>query len=94
MIGLALKPNVVNTLLGATILFIVAIMATAKKSTSRGAQPDKLSQALGSWASTRESIGKDVEWNVIRPPGSSALRRHRHHGGMFGLGAGWANVRC
>ena len=32
MIGLALKPNVVNTLLGATILFIVAIMATAKKS--------------------------------------------------------------
>lgn len=32
MIGLALKPNVVNILLGATILFIVLIMAIAKKS--------------------------------------------------------------
>src|SRR3989339_2017180 len=45
MIGLALKPNVVNTLLGATILFIVAIMITAKKSDFPNvAKPDNMSQ--------------------------------------------------
>lgn len=95
MIGLALKPNVVNTLLGATILFIVAIMATAKKSDFPVVpKPDKLSQALGIMGIYREeSLGKDVEWTVHKTP--QALLMFIVIGimaGMFGLGAGWANV--
>ena len=95
MIGLALKPNVVNTLLGATILFIVAIMATAKKSDFPVVpQPDKLSQALGIMGIYREeSIGKDVEWNVHKTPlGLALFVVIGIMAGMFGLGAGWANV--
>jgi len=95
MIGLALKPNVVNTLLGATILFIVIIMATAKKSDfPHVEQPDRLSQALGIMGIYREeSIGKDVEWNVHKTPmGLALFVVIGIMAGMFGLGAGWANV--
>jgi len=95
MIGLALKPNVINTLLGATILFIVVIMATAKKSDFPVVpKPDNLSQSLGIMGIYREeSLGKDVEWTVHKTP--MALGMFIVIGimaGMFGLGAGWANV--
>jgi uncharacterized membrane protein YfcA len=95
MIGLALKPHVVNTLLGATILFIVAIMATAKKSDFPHVEkPDALSQSLGIMGIYREeSIGKDVEWNVHKTPlGLTLFVVIGVMAGMFGLGAGWANV--
>jgi hypothetical protein len=95
MIGLALKPNVVNTLLGATILFIVAIMATAKKSDFPVVpKPDALSQSLHIMGIYREeSIGKDVEWNVHKTPlGLGLFVIIGIMAGMFGLGAGWANV--
>ena len=95
MIGLALKPNVINTLLGATILFIVFIMAIAKKSDFPVVpKPDALSQSLGIMGIYREeSLGKDVEWTVHKTP--MALAMFIVIGimaGMFGLGAGWANV--
>ncbi len=95
MIGLALPANVINTLLGATILFIVAIMATAKKSDFPVVpKPDALSQSLGIMGIYREeSLGKDVEWTVHKTP--QALLLFIVIGimaGMFGLGAGWANV--
>ena len=95
MIGLALKPNVINTLLGATILFIVAIMATAKKSDFPiVAKPDALSQSLGIMGIYREeSLGRDVEWNVHKTPqGLLLFIVIGIMAGMFGLGAGWANV--
>ena len=95
MIGLALKPSTVNTLLGATILFIVVIMATAKKSDFPNVhKPDNLAQSLGIMGIYREeSLGKDVEWTVHKTP--MALGMFIVIGimaGMFGLGAGWANV--
>ena len=95
MIGLALKPNVVNTLLGATILFIVAIMATAKKSDFPVVpKPDNLAQSLGIMGIYREeSLGKDVEWTVHKTPiGLALFIVIGVMAGMFGLGAGWANV--
>jgi len=95
MIGLALKPNVVNTLLGATILFIVAIMATAKKSDFPVVpKADNLAQSLGIMGIYREeSIGKDVEWTVHKTPmGLALFVVIGIMAGMFGLGAGWANV--
>jgi uncharacterized membrane protein YfcA len=95
MIGLALKPNIVNTLLGATILFIVVIMATARKSDFPIVQkPDHLAQSFGIMGIYREeSLGKDIEWTVHKTPmGLSLFIIIGIMAGMFGLGAGWANV--
>jgi len=95
MIGLALPQDVVQTLLGATILLIVLIMATAKKSDFPNVpNPDALSQSLAITGIYREeSIGKDVEWQIHRTPKGLALFIVIGvMAGMFGLGAGWANV--
>ena len=95
LVGLALPANVIQTLLGSAIIFIVIIMATAKKSDFPSVpKPDNLSKALGMMGIYHEqSIGKDVEWHVHRTP--KALATFVVIGfmaGMFGLGAGWANV--
>ncbi|MGQ9571358.1 MAG: sulfite exporter TauE/SafE family protein [Thermodesulfovibrionales bacterium] len=95
MIGLALPAHIVNILLGATIIGIVIIMATAKKSDFPNVpKPDKLSQTLGIMGIYREvSLGKDVEWNIHRTaPGLILFIVIGIMAGMFGLGAGWANV--
>jgi len=95
MIGLALPQNVVQTALGATILGIVLIMLLAGKSDFPSVpRPDKLSQALGIMGIYREeSIGKDVEWNIHKTiPGLLLFIIIGIMAGMFGLGAGWANV--
>jgi uncharacterized membrane protein YfcA len=95
MIGLALPQDVVQTLLGATILLIVLIMATAKKSDFPNVpKPDALSQGLAITGIYREeSLGKDVEWHIHRTPKGLALFIVIGvMAGMFGLGAGWANV--
>lgn len=95
MIGLALPTNLVQTLLGATIIFIVIIMLSARKSDFPNVpQPDKLSQSLQIMGIYREeSLGKEVEWHVHRTPQGLALFIVIGiMAGMFGLGAGWANV--
>ena len=95
MIGLALPAKLVNILLGVTILGIVIIMASAKKSDFPNVpKPDGLSQALGIMGIYREvSLEKDVEWNVHRTPqGLVLFIVIGVMAGMFGLGAGWANV--
>ena len=95
MIGLALPTNVIQTLLGATILGIVAIMIKAKKSEYPNVpESDPLSAALRITGVYHEpTINKDVAWKVHRTP--QALLLFVVIGvmaGMFGLGAGWANV--
>ncbi|MGC9016821.1 MAG: sulfite exporter TauE/SafE family protein [Caldimicrobium sp.] len=95
MIGLSLPKNVVNTFLGLTILGIVVIMLTAKKSEyPEVKKADALSQALKIYGVYYEpTTGKEIEWKVHRTP--LALLLFVVIGimaGMFGLGAGWANV--
>lgn len=95
LIGLALPTNVVQTLLGATIIGIVFILLSAKKSDFPSVpKPDKLATALGIMGVYyEESLGKEIEWHVHRTP--LALFLFIIIGvmaGMFGLGAGWANV--
>ncbi len=95
MVGLALPTNVVQTLLGATIIGIVFLLLSARKSDFPSVpKPDKLSAALGIMGVYHEvSLGKDIEWHVHRTP--LALFLFIIIGfmaGMFGLGAGWANV--
>jgi uncharacterized membrane protein YfcA len=86
---------VVNTFLGLTILGIVVIMLTAKKSEyPEVKKADALSQALKIYGVYYEpTTGKEIEWKVHRTP--LALLLFVVIGimaGMFGLGAGWANV--
>lgn len=95
MIGLSLPKNLVNILLGLTILGIVAIMLMAKKSEfPEVKKADSLSQALKIYGIYYEpTTGKEIEWKVHRTP--IALLMFVLIGimaGMFGLGAGWANV--
>lgn len=95
LVGLALPTNVVQTLLGATILFIVLIMIKAKKSEfPKVPKPDALSQSLRIMGVYHEAtIGKDVSWQIHRTPiGLALFIVIGVMAGMFGLGAGWANV--
>ncbi len=95
MIGLALPTNVVQTALGATILGIVALMLAAKKSEfPEVGEADKLSSALGIYGVyTEASLGKNIDWKVHRTiPGLFLFIFIGLMAGMFGLGAGWANV--
>lgn len=95
MIGLAMPTHIIQTLLGATIIFIVVIMASAKKSAFPNVpKPDTLSQSLGIMGIYREeSLGKDIEWQIHRTPqGLVLFIAIGIMAGMFGLGAGWANL--
>jgi uncharacterized membrane protein YfcA len=95
LIGLALPTNIVQTLLGATIIMIVFIMLSAKKSEFPSVpKPDRLSNILGIMGVYREeSLGKDIEWQIHRTPYAIFLFIIIGiMAGMFGLGAGWANV--
>ena len=95
MVGLALPTNVVQILLGATILGIVVIMFTAKKSAIPDVkEADALSSALRITGIYHEaSSGQDINWKVHRTPlGLATFIIIGFMAGMFGLGAGWANV--
>ncbi len=95
MMGLALPSNVVQTALGVTILAIVALMALAKKSELPDvATPDRLSAALRMHGVFRDAAsGRDIPWQVHRTPlGLVLFTAIGILAGMFGLGAGWANV--
>jgi uncharacterized membrane protein YfcA len=95
MIGLALPTNVIQTLLGATILGIVVIMIKAKKSEYPVVpKPDALSQSLRIMGVYHEpTLNQDVNWQIHRTPiGLALFVIIGFMAGMFGLGAGWANV--
>ena len=95
MIGLALPADVVNIALGATILGIVLIMLLAKKSEYPNVQAaDNLSTALRINGVYHEvSTGQNINWKIHRTPQGLALFIVIGvMAGMFGLGAGWANV--
>lgn len=95
MIGLALPTNIIQIALGATILGICVLMLTAKKSTYPDVpKSDKLSAALKIYGVYYEdSTGEDIDWKIHRTPlGLSLFIIIGIMAGMFGLGAGWANV--
>ena len=95
MVGLALPTNIVQILLGATILGIVVIMFVAKKSEyPEVKEADALSSALRITGIYHEaSTDQDINWKVHRTPmGLASFIIIGFMAGMFGLGAGWANV--
>ena len=95
MIGLALPAWLVQVALGVTILGIVALMATARRSELPDvAAPDRLSQALAIHGMFHDAAtGNTVAWQVHRTfPGLVLFTLIGVLAGMFGMGAGWANV--
>jgi hypothetical protein len=95
MVGLALPVNIIQTALGIAILGIVVIMLTAKKSERPDVpKADALSAALKITGIYYEASTKDtIDWKVHRTPqGLITFIAIGFMAGMFGLGAGWANV--
>ncbi len=95
MIGLALPTHIVQICLGATILGICVLMLLAKKSELPDVpKADRLSSALKIYGVYREeSTGQIINWKIHRTPiGLCLFVVIGVMAGMFGLGAGWANV--
>ncbi|HEX4942889.1 MAG TPA: sulfite exporter TauE/SafE family protein [Usitatibacteraceae bacterium] len=95
LIGFALPTQAVQTALGGTILAIVVLMAMSKRSEFPQVQaPDALSAALGmNGVLVEAGTGRQVHWQVHRTPaGLATFFVIGILAGMFGLGAGWANL--
>ncbi len=95
MLGLAMPAHVVQILLGVLVLGIVALMFFSKKSEfPQVDRPDRISQALALHGVFVDGAsGRTVQWQVHRTV--SGLVLFLGIGvlaGMFGIGAGWANV--
>ncbi|HET9351104.1 MAG TPA: sulfite exporter TauE/SafE family protein, partial [Burkholderiales bacterium] len=95
IVGLALPTRAVQISLGVAILAIAAFMWRVGRSPrERVMQPDPLAAALGMHGVYQDgALSRRVEWKVHRTP--AALVVFAGIGmlaGMFGLGAGWANV--
>jgi uncharacterized membrane protein YfcA len=95
LVGLALPTAVVQVALGLTILGIALLMWRAGRAEHPEVpRPDALGAALGMHGVYHDpALGRDVAWQVHRTP--AALFAFGGIGllaGMFGLGAGWANV--
>jgi uncharacterized protein len=94
LLGLALPIDFVQTALGVTILAIAALMWHSRRAERPEVRPDALGQALQMHGVYHDpALGQDVEWRVRNT--GVAFAAFAFIGvlaGMFGLGAGWANV--
>ena len=95
LLGLALPAAAIQTALGVIVLGIVALMLVSKKSEfPHVPQPDRLSAALGIHGVFIDGAsGRSIDWQVHRTPmGLVLFLAIGVMAGMFGIGAGWANV--
>ena len=95
MLGLALPTNVIQTCLGGTILAIAVLLLLSKNSVRPVVnKQDAIGLALGMDGVFLEpSTGEVVEWKTHRTlAGLLLFIVIGIMAGMFGLGAGWANV--
>ena len=94
-IGLALPTAVLETALGVTILAIALVMWSSRRSDRpEVSSADPLAAALGMHGVYHDpASGREVEWQVRRTaPAVVAFAGIGLLAGLFGLGAGWANV--
>jgi uncharacterized membrane protein YfcA len=94
-LGMALPTNVVQLCLGVTIIGIAILLLTSKNSANPVVEKqDALGLALGmNGAYIDPSTNQLVEWKTHRTlPGLLMFIIIGIMAGMFGLGAGWANV--
>lgn len=95
LVGLAMPAAAVQIALGVTILGIVVLMYKSKKSTTQEElNPDCFSQLLQIYGGYYDTyLKQDVNWKIHNTAlGAVLFLIIGFIGGMFGLGAGWANV--
>ena len=95
LLGLALPASMIQTALGMIVLGIVTLMLMSKKSEfPYVAQADRLSSALGIHGVFVDGASnRTIDWQVHRTPlGLALFLVIGVMAGMFGIGAGWANV--
>jgi uncharacterized membrane protein YfcA len=95
LLGLALPAAAVQVALGLAILGIVVVMATVRNSElPRVEAPDRLSTLLGMHGVFRDgATGAEHAWRAHRTPAGLVLFAGIGVlAGLFGLGAGWANL--
>lgn len=95
LLGLAMPVSVVQTALGLIVLGIVALMAVSKKSEfPMVTAPDRLSTALAlNGVFVDGATSRRIDWQVHRSAaGLVVFLGIGVLAGMFGIGAGWANV--
>jgi uncharacterized membrane protein YfcA len=95
LLGFALPTEVLQVALGAIILVVAGVMIS--RTTSERAEPsapDRLAAILGMHGIYHDpALGTDVRWSARRTPaGLVVFALIGLVAGMFGLGAGWANV--
>jgi uncharacterized membrane protein YfcA len=94
-IGLALPDNIIHLALGTMLMGIVGLMLAARKSSvPEVPRADTLGQVLRIHGIYHDSLsGRDIDWQVHRTPqGLILFVLVGMMAGMFGIGAGWANV--
>ena len=94
-LGLALPTRVVQGALGILVLGIAALMwRTRHVRPSASPAPDRWAEALGLRGRFHDaSQQRDIDWAARRTPaGVASFAVIGLVGGLFGLGAGWANV--
>ena len=95
MVGLAMPEKTIQLLLGLTIMFISFVMYRSKNSAYPVIdKPDALSKTLQIYCVYfDEHLKKDINWQIHRTPvGLALFILIGFMAGMFGLGAGFANV--
>lgn len=95
LLGLALPAALMHTALGVTILAIAALLWRSKRSAYPAvAAPDRLAAALRLNGVFHDPVdAREVHWQTHRTPAGLVLFAGIGLlAGMFGLGAGWANV--
>jgi uncharacterized membrane protein YfcA len=95
MIGMTLPESIIQLALGTMILGVVGLMVITRKSDKPEVpKADALSAALRMQGFYHDPFsGRDIEWRVHRTPQGLALfALIGALGGLFGIGAGWANV--
>lgn len=95
LVGLRLPANIIQLALGISILGIVAVMIkSGRKDFPDVKKQGPLAAALNiSGIYYEESTGKNIEWTVHHTlPALLIFVLVGFAAGMFGLGAGWANV--
>ncbi len=95
MLGLALPARIVQLALGVTILGVVALMASVRALDAPVVHGrDRIARVLGMHGRYHDpATGRDVTWRAKRTlAGAAVFALIGVLAGMFGLGAGWANV--
>ena len=94
VVGFALPVNVVQTALGVIIIAVAALIAFSKATDEYALESDALGRLLGLYGRFHDAVvGEHIDWRTRRTAlGIAAFGGIGFVGGLFGLGAGWANV--